>query len=117
MLNSSLERFATQDGRQFDAVIGNAPFGLRGSMLADDKRHLKTAEAYFLDTSLDKCKAGGIVAMIVPTGVMDGRNNRGLRERLLRKGEFLGAQRMPNTAFEHGHTEVTTDIVYLRKRP
>jgi SNF2 family DNA or RNA helicase/predicted RNA methylase len=117
VLNSSLERFATQDGRQFDAVIGNAPFGLRGSMLADDKRHLKTAEAYFLDTSLDKCKSGGIVAMIVPTGVMDGKNNRGLRERLLRKGEFLGAQRMPNTAFEHGHTEVTTDIVYLRKRP
>lgn len=118
VVNASLERFATQDGgRQFDAVIGNAPFGLRGSLIKDDKPNLKTAEAYFLDTALDKTKAGGVVAMIVPTGVLDAKSNRSVRERLLRKGEFLGAVRMPNTAFEHSHTEVTTDIVFFRKRP
>lgn len=117
IVNASLERFATQDGdRQFDVVIGNAPFGLRGSLIKDDKPALKTAEGYFLDTALDKTKPGGIVAMIVPTGVMDAKSNRALRERLLRKGEFLGAMRMPNTAFEHSHTEVTTDIVFFRKR-
>jgi len=115
--NASLERFATSDERQFDAVIGNAPFGLRGEHIRDDKPELKTAEQYFLDTALDKTKPGGVVAMIVPTGVMDGKNNRSFRERLLRKSEFLGAQRMPNTAFEHAHTAVTADIVYLRKRP
>jgi predicted RNA methylase len=115
--NASLERFAVQDNRQFDAVIGNVPFGLRGSLIRDDKPHLKTAEAYFCDTAMDKCKAGGIVGLIVPTGVMDSRTNRKLREMLLRKGQFLGAQRMPNTAFEHAHTEVTTDIIWLRKYP
>lgn len=116
--NASLERFAHQDGgRQFDAVIGNAPFGLRGSLLKDDKPDIRTAEGYFLDTSIDKLKPGGVVAMIVPTGVLDARSNRSLRERLLRKAEFLGAVRMPNTAFEHSHTEVTTDIVFFRKRP
>ena len=118
IVNASLERFATTDGdRQFDVVIGNAPFGLRGSLVKDDKPTLKTAEGYFLDTALDKTKPGGIVAMIVPTGVLDAKSNRALRERLLRKAEFLGAARMPNTAFEHSHTEVTTDIVFLRKRP
>lgn len=118
IVNSSLERFATQDGdRQFDVVIGNAPFGVRGALIKDDKPGLKTAEGYFLDTALDKTKPGGIVAMIVPTGVLDAKSNRALRERLLRKGEFLGAARMPNTAFEHSHTEVTTDIVFFRKRP
>lgn len=118
IVNASLERFATQDGsRQFDAVIGNAPFGLRGSLLKDDKPNLKTAEGYFLDTALDKTKAGGVVAMIVPTGVLDTKSGRSVRERLLRKGQFLGAVRMPNTAFEHSHTEVTTDIVFFRKRP
>ena len=111
--NASLERFAVQDTRQFDAVIGNVPFGLRGSLIKDDKPDLKTAEAYFLDTAIDKTKPGGIVALIVPTGVMDGKNTRALRERLLRKAEFLGALRMPNTAFEHSHTEVTSDIVYF----
>jgi predicted RNA methylase/superfamily II DNA/RNA helicase len=115
--NASLERFATSDERQFDAVIGNVPFGLRGSLIKDDKPDLKTAEQYFLDTSLDKTKAGGIVALIVPTGVMDSKNGRSFREQMLRKSEFLGAQRMPNTAFEAAHTGVTTDIVYLRKRP
>jgi predicted RNA methylase len=114
--NASLERFATQDARQFDVVIGNAPFGLRGSLLKDDKKDLSTAEGYFLDTSLDKAKSGGLVAMIVPTGVMDSKRDRKLRERLLRKGEFLGALRMPNTAFEHSHTGVTTDVVFFRKR-
>jgi len=116
VVNASLERFSTQDDRQFDVVIGNAPFGLRGSLVKDDKPNRRTAEGYFLDTSLDKCKPGGIVAMIVPTGVLDAKSNRKLRLDLLRKGEFLGAVRMPNTAFEHSHTEVTTDIVFYRKR-
>ncbi|MFM2006838.1 MAG: Bordetella phage vB BbrM, partial [Pseudomonadota bacterium] len=115
--NASLERFATQDDRQFDAVIGNAPFGPRGALLGDDKRDLGKAEEYFLDTALDKTKPMGIVAMIVPTGIMDSKNGRAFREQLLRKAEFLGAQRMPNSAFEHSHTDVTTDIVYFRKRP
>ena len=115
--NASLERFATQDDRQFDAIIGNVPFGLRGALIKDDKPHWKTAEAYFCDTAMDKARGGGVVALIVPTGVMDGKNNRKLRETLMRKGQFLGAQRMPNTAFEHAHTEVTTDIVWLRKHP
>lgn len=112
-----LERFATTDDRQFDVVIGNPPYGPRGTFLKYDKKDFSDAEQYFTDTSLDKCKPGGIVALVVPTGIMDSRTNRALREAMLRKGEFLGAQRMPNTAFEHSHTEVTTDVIYLRKRP
>lgn len=115
--NASLERFSTQDTRQFDGVLGNVPFGLRGGLIKDDKPGLKTADAYFFDTSMDKCKAGGIVGLIVPTGIMDSRTNRKLREALSCKGQFLGAQRMPNTAFEHSHTGVTTDVVWFRKFP
>ncbi len=115
--HASLERFATSDVRQFDAVIGNVPFGLRGGLIKDDKPDMSTAETYFLDAAMDKTKAGGIVALIVPTGIMDGKNNRAFRKRMLRKGEFLGAHRLPNTAFEHAHTEVTTDVVVFRKRP
>ena len=112
-----MERFATSDDRQFDVVIGNPPYGPRGFLAKDDKKDLSTCEQYFTDTSLDKCKPGGIVALVVPTGIMDSKSARGFRETMLRKGEFLGAQRMPNTAFEHSHTEVTTDVIYLRKRP
>lgn len=115
--NASLERFATQDGRTFDAVIGNVPFGLRGTTLKDDKPDLSTADQYFVDTALDKCRDGGLVALIVPTGIMDSKTGRAFRERVLRKAEFLGAHRLPNTAFEASHTEVTSDIVVFRKRP
>lgn len=114
---STLERFATTDGRLFDAVIGNCPFGIRGGSLRDDKRHLASGEAYFLDTGLDKLRDGGLMAMVVPTGVMDGSNNRALREALLSKAEFLGASRLPNTAFEASNTSVTSDVLLYRKRP
>lgn len=117
IITASLERFATTDDRQFDVVIGNPPYGPRGFLAKDDKVGISTAEQYFTDTALDKCKPGGIVALVVPTGIMDSKSARGFRENLLRKGEFLGAQRMPNTAFEHSHTEVTTDVIYFRKRP
>lgn len=117
VVNTSLERFAPSDLRQFDAVIGNVPFGLRGALIKADKPKLKTAEQYFADAALDKTRDGGLVALIVPTGIMDGQNTRTFRTNLLRKAEFLGAQRLPNSAFEAAHTEVTTDILYLRKRP
>jgi superfamily II DNA or RNA helicase/predicted RNA methylase len=114
---ASLERFATTDDRQFDVVVGNPPYGPRGFLAKDDKKDIGTAEQYFTDTALDKCKPGGIVALVVPTGIMDSKSARAFRQTMLTKGEFLGAQRMPNTAFEHSHTEVTTDVIYLRKRP
>lgn len=114
---ASFERFATTDDRQFDVVIGNPPYGPRGFLAKDDKVNISTAEQYFTDTALDKCKPGGLVALVVPTGIMDSKTNRSLRQQMLTKGEFLGAQRMPNTAFEHSHTEVTTDVVFMRKRP
>ncbi len=117
IVTGSLERFAVTDDRQFDVVIGNPPYGPRGFLAKDDKVDLATCEQYFTDTALDKCAPGGLVALVVPTGIMDSKSARGFRENLLRKGEFLGAQRMPNTAFEHSHTEVTTDVIYLRKRP
>jgi len=114
---SSMEGFAVQDVRRFAGVVGNAPFGPRGALLAQDKPDLPTAEQYFLDTSIDKTVPGGIVALIVPTGIMDNANTRAFRENLLKKAEFIGAHRMPNTAFEHAHTGVTTDLVVFRRRP
>lgn len=117
VVHSSLEKFATSDVRAFDAVIGNAPFGTRGACQIDDKRDLSLHEAYFMDTSLDKLRPGGVVAMIVNTTLMNSKNMRKIRERLIRKGEFLGAMRMPNSAFEAAHTDVTSDVLFFRKRP
>jgi superfamily II DNA or RNA helicase/predicted RNA methylase len=114
--NSSLERFANNDDRQFDVVIGNAPFGDRGATVRDDKPDVARADTYFIDTALDKTAPGGLVAMIVNHGTMDSARDEAMRLRFATKGEFLGAIRMPNTAFEHSHTDVTADIWFFRKR-
>lgn len=116
IVTASLERFATQDMRQFNVVVGNPPYGPRGLLAKDDKKNLSKAEEYFIDTSLDKTAPGGLCALVVPAGIMDSKNGRKFREQILRKAEFLGAQRMPNTAFEASHTDVTADVVYFRKR-
>lgn len=111
------ERFATTDGRLYDAVIGNPPFGVRGALVKDDKPDIGAAEQYFLDTMLDKTADGGLCAVVVPSTVADARNGRAFRERLQRKAAFVGGFRMPTTAFEAAHTTVTTDVLLFRKRP
>ncbi|MEY8688470.1 MAG: SNF2-related protein [Leptothrix sp. (in: b-proteobacteria)] len=114
----SLERFVHNDGgRQFKVTIGNPPYGPRGALARDDKRELKSAETYFIDTALDKTEPGGLCMLVVPASVLNNKGGRSFRERMLRKAEFLGAQRMPNSAFEASHTDVTADVIYLRKRP
>lgn len=112
----SLEVFANSEDRQFDVVIGNAPFGDRGATVRDDKPDIARADTYFIDTALDKTAPGGLVAMIVNHGTMDSVRDEAMRVRFAAKGEFLGAIRMPNTAFEHSHTNVTADIWFFRKR-
>lgn len=113
---NSLELFATSEERQFDVVIGNAPFGDRGATIRDDKPDIARADTYFIDTALDKTAPGGLVAMIVNHGTMDSARDEAMRVRFATKGRFLGAIRMPNTAFEHSHTDVTADIWFFRKR-
>ncbi len=103
----------------FDLVIGNTPFGPRGKTVMYDgaKKHLNNAEQYFLERGMDKLRENGILAMIVPTGIMDAAANSELRNELNKQAEFLGAFRLPTGAFHHAHAEVTTDIVFFRKRP
>lgn len=112
----AFENFATTDPRQFDAVIGNPPFGLRGGLIEQDKSNIAEAERYFVDAAIDKTKPGGYVVMVVPSGIVSSSTGDWFRDRVLRKAEFLGAHRLPNTAFAHSHTGVVTDIIVLRKR-
>lgn len=109
---------ADLEGGEYDAVVGNCPFGKRGLSAMDDraKSDIKFHEQYFIDRGLDMLKPGGIMAMIVPTSIMDNQLNQ-WRGEVNRKGEFLGAIRVPTGAFKHADAAVTTDIVFFKKRP
>ncbi|MFO1501082.1 MAG: DEAD/DEAH box helicase family protein [Verrucomicrobiota bacterium] len=99
----------------YDVAISNVPFG---DYPVHDPRlnsYRFPIHDYFFAKALDKVRPGGLVMFITSRGTMDKLNST-LREYLAPTTELLGAIRLPNTAFkQNAGTEVTTDIVMLRK--
>ena len=102
----------------FDAVIGNIPFGnypvhdpaYRNSPVT------RTIHDYFLAKSLDKLRLGGVMALITSRYTMDKQDST-IRRYLSDRADLVGAIRLPNTTFKaNAGTEVTTDILFFRKR-
>ena len=120
--NKSLEEYTIENmGKplDFDAVVTNAPFCVRtGEGIPKHKTQFRSADRYFIDTSLDHCKDGGMVAMIVHSSVMNAKNPaaKDFRERMLARAEVVDSFRLPGEAFDHSHTQPITDVIFLRKR-
>ena len=116
--SGSFEQFNLHNRKAFSRVIGNAPFGDRSVQTAFmDMPEEKSLDRYFLSRSLDALADGGSMALIVHPGVMDGKGNREWRAELLKKGQFMGAARLPNGSFKHTQTGVQPDIIFFRKYP
>lgn len=100
----------------FDAVIGNVPFG---EYKVNDREYNKNnflIHDYFFAKSIDKVRNGGIIAFITSSGTMD-KKDESVRRYLAARAEFLGAIRLPNDTFKGvAGTEVTSDIIFLKKR-
>ncbi|HEX3747665.1 MAG TPA: DEAD/DEAH box helicase family protein [Bryobacteraceae bacterium] len=101
----------------FDAVVGNVPFGDYAVHDPKMKHGLTRAiHDYFFAKSLEKTRPGGVMALITSRYTMDKENDT-IRRHLGEQADLLGAIRLPNTAFKvNAGTEVTTDILFLRKR-
>ena len=101
----------------FDAVVGNVPFGDYAVHDPSMKRPLTRAiHDYFFAKSLEKTRAGGVMALITSRYTMD-KQDDAVRKHLAEHTDLLGAIRLPNTAFKaNAGTEVTTDVLFLRKR-
>ena len=100
----------------FDVAVGNVPFGQYKVSDRQYDKHNFLIHDYFLAKTLDKVRPGGIVAFVTSKGTMDKKNPE-VRKYLAQRAELLGAVRLPNTAFkENAGTEVTSDILFLKKR-
>jgi hypothetical protein len=101
----------------FDAVVGNVPFGNYAVHDPSYKRTLTRAiHDYFFAKSLDKLRLGGVMALITSRYTMD-KQDETIRSYLAEAADLVGAIRLHNTAFKgNAGTEVTTDILFLRKR-
>jgi N12 class adenine-specific DNA methylase/tRNA1(Val) A37 N6-methylase TrmN6 len=103
---------------EFDLAIGNPPFSdtvikadpkyrARGFMLHD----------YFFAKSMDSVRPGGLLGFVTSAGTMN-KLEDAARRYLAARAEFVGGVRLPSTAFKrNAGTEVTTDILFFKKRP
>ena len=100
----------------FDLALGNVPFGEYKINDRDYEKNNFFIHDYFFAKTLDKVRDGGIIAFITSSGTMD-KKNEDVRRYISERAEFLGAIRLPNTTFKgEAGTEVTSDIIFLKKR-
>ena len=102
----------------FDIVIGNPPFA-RDAVRTHAKGYeeLKglSLHNFIVGKSGKHLRPGGVMAMVITHHFLDAGDTRG-RAQLAKDFKFLGAVRLPNTAFKaNAGTEVTTDIIFLQK--
>ena len=101
-------------GEKFDVAVGNPPYGEYSGLykgMGEGKEHSYYDE-YFIDRTLDTLKDGGILAMVVPSRFLDGKDSPAKRK-IAEKGKLLEAWRLPEGTFDT--TGVGTDIVIIRK--
>ena len=100
----------------YDVAISNIPFGDYKPFDPKFKSWNFVIHDYFFAKALDKVRPGGLVLFITSHGTLD-KVDGALREYISHQADLLGAIRLPNDAFKkNANTEVTTDIVMLRKR-
>ena len=109
--------FETTDRRDFyDLCIGNIPFG---QYHVNDKAYNKlgfSIHDYFFAKAIDQVRPGGVIAFVTSRYTMD-KQSPEVRKYIAKRAEFLGAIRLPNTAFKaNAGTEVVSDIIFLQKR-
>jgi N12 class adenine-specific DNA methylase/uncharacterized membrane protein/predicted kinase len=101
----------------YDLAISNVPFG---DYNITEKPYGKyPIHDFFFVKSLDKVRPGGVVAFVTSRYTMD-RMDADTRREFARNADLVGAIRLPGGrkgAFAgNAGTEVTTDILFLRKR-
>ncbi|EJR3664192.1 PLxRFG domain-containing protein [Vibrio cholerae] len=99
----------------FSLAIGNPPFG--SAPIRDNKNPDISGMAihnYFIAKSAKLLHENGLLMMVVTNRFLDTLNKN--HKQLSQELDFVGAVRLPNTAFKsNAGTEVTTDIVVFRK--
>ena len=101
----------------FDMGLGNPPFAK--TIILGDPRYAKLRFAlhdFFFAKGIDKIRPGGLQIFITSRYTMDKADSKA-RQYLAERADFLGAIRLPQTAFKaNAGTEVVTDVLFFRKR-
>lgn len=101
----------------YDLVIGNPPFA--DIAIKGDPAYRKQGfllHDFFFAKSLDALKPGGLLLFITSAGTMN-KIDAKARNYMAERADLVASMRLPGDAFkENAGTQVTTDIIILRKR-
>lgn len=115
--NSDFQKAVLSRG-SYDASAGNPPFGSNSLYFSHNKAINKfSLHNQFIAEQIELLRPGGIGAFVVSRYFLDAKDPSA-RNYIAKKAAFLGAIRLPNTAFKgNAATEVTTDLVFFQRLP
>ena len=97
----------------FDLVVGNVPFG-QNKISYNKKKY--SLHNYFIISSLDKVRDGGIVTVITSAGTLDSYGIDA-RATIMDKADVVACYKLPEKVFsKNANTDVQSDLLILRKR-
>lgn len=112
VINKPFQDVAIKNG-SYDLVIGNVPFGTNKISYNKKKYALHN---YFIISSLDKVKDGGVVAVITSAGTLDSYT-LDARKAIMDRADVVACYKLPEKVFSrNASTDVQTDLLILRKR-
>lgn len=125
IINSGLQNARIPEN-SFDLVVSNIPFGpakvydpdWKGKKAPIYRSAQSKIHNYFVVKMIESAREGGLISILTSNAVLDTPSNQNIRKYMNEQTEFIGAVRLPNTAFKGASgTQVVTDIIFLRKRP
>ena len=112
VINKPFQDVAIRNG-SYDLVIGNVPFGTNKITYNKKKYSLHN---YFIISSLDKVKDGGVVAVITSSGTLDSYGIDA-RKAIMDRADVVACYKLPEKVFSrNANTDTTTDLLILKKR-
>ncbi|PZQ48783.1 MAG: hypothetical protein DI556_13290 [Rhodovulum sulfidophilum] len=99
-------------GQEFDAAIGNVPFG---ETRHDFEGHKLAVADYFVLRAVDALVPGGIAILLASHNLMDKADDTA-RRLIDARAELVSAVRLPSSVFARDDARVVTDILVLRRR-
>ncbi len=112
VINKPFQDVAIKNG-SYDLVIGNVPFG-QNKISYNKKKY--SLHNYFIISSLDKVRDGGIVAVITSAGTLDS-HSIDARAAIMDRADVVACYKLPEKVFSrNASTDVQSDLLILRKR-
>lgn len=101
---------------KMDLVVGNFPFNNIKVLDTKYDKYNFVVHDYFMAKSIDSLNQKGLMIFITSSGSMDKKDIKA-REYLAKRADFIGAVRLPKSAFKQSAgTEVISDILIFQKK-